>query len=52
MALHQRAILEHGGSHGIRDQGGLESAPVQPEMTFGGQELYPTLPEKAACLGF
>jgi death on curing protein len=25
---------------------------AQPRMTFGGQELYPTLVEKAAALGF
>ena len=24
----------------------------QPQMTFGGQELYPSLAEKAAALGF
>jgi death-on-curing protein len=32
--------------------GGLESALAQPHMTFGGEELYPTLAEKAAALGF
>ena len=31
---------------------GLESALAQPRMTFGGQELYPTLVEKASALGF
>jgi death on curing protein len=30
----------------------LESAIAQPRMTFGGEELYPSLLEKAAALGF
>ncbi|MCB0106911.1 MAG: Fic family protein [Caldilineaceae bacterium] len=37
---------------GIRSQDALESALAQPFMTFGGQELYSTLIEKAAALGF
>jgi len=32
--------------------GGLESALAQPHMTFGGEELYPTLAEKASAFGF
>ncbi len=32
--------------------GALESAVAQPRMTFGGAELYPTVVEKAASLGF
>ncbi|HZP83492.1 MAG TPA: type II toxin-antitoxin system death-on-curing family toxin [Chthonomonadaceae bacterium] len=51
-ALHRRLIETAGGSHGIRDIGALESAIAQPEMTFGGQELYPTLHEKAAAIAF
>src|SRR5439155_24803806 len=30
----------------------LESAVAQPHMTFGGEELYPTVVEKASALGF
>ncbi|WP_233744311.1 type II toxin-antitoxin system death-on-curing family toxin [Leptodesmis sichuanensis] len=30
----------------------LESAIAQPRMTFDGEELYPSLIEKAAALGF
>lgn len=49
----QAAILQQsGGGTGLRDQGGLESALAQPEMTFGGEELYPTLVDKAAALCF
>ncbi|MEH1932639.1 MAG: type II toxin-antitoxin system death-on-curing family toxin [Nostoc sp.] len=37
---------------GIRDLGILESAVAQPNMTFGGEDLYPTIIEKASALGF
>ena len=52
LELHQRIIEESGGSTGLRDLGGLESAIAQPHMTFGGRDLYPTLIEKAATLCF
>lgn len=52
LTLHHMAIEEVGGSHGIRDLGSVESCVAQPQMTFGGQELYPTLADKAAILGF
>lgn len=29
----------------------MESAVAQPQMTFGGDELYPTVATKAAALG-
>jgi death-on-curing protein len=44
-------IARSGGRPGVLDRGKIESAVAQPQMTFGGQELYPTLAEKAA-LGF
>jgi death-on-curing protein len=50
--LHRRLIAESGGASGIRDLGSLESALAQPRMTFGGQDLYPTIVDKAAALGF
>ena len=52
VALHGKAIEMHGGVLGIRDMGLLESAVLQPQMTFDGQELYPKLVEKAAVLAF
>lgn len=52
LALHRLALSEHGGSAGLRDRGGLESAIAQPQMSFGGEDLYPSLVEKAAALGF
>lgn len=50
--LHALVLERSGGAQGVRDQNGLESAVAQPEMTFGGVDLYPTLVEKAAALGF
>ena len=50
--IHRRVILQSGGSPGLRDRGALESSVLQPLQTFGGQELYPTLAERAAALGF
>jgi death-on-curing protein len=50
--LAYEAVMEQsGGLSGIRDRGLLESALAQPQMAFGGEEFYPTLPEKAAALG-
>jgi death-on-curing protein len=40
------------GAAGLRDLGALESAVAQPRATFAGTELYPSLAEKAAALGY
>jgi death on curing protein len=50
--LHRQVVEQSGGSFGIRDLGALESAVAQPQMTFGGEDLYPTVVDKAAALGF
>lgn len=50
--LHDLLVRETGGSQGVRDAGAIESAVAQPRMSFGGQELYPMLVEKAAALSF
>ncbi len=50
--IHNQIIAQTSGGSGITNPGLLESAVAQPPMTFGGQELYTTLPEKAAALGF
>lgn len=52
LRLYERLMQRSGGAAGIREQGGLESALAQPQTTFGGEELYPTLADKAAALGF
>lgn len=45
-------MAQQGGLPGVRDAGAVESAIAQPQMTFGGEDLYPTLAEKAAALAF
>ena len=50
LELHQSLIALSAGSAGIRDVGVVESAIIQPQMTFGGQELYPTIESKAAAI--
>ena len=51
VSLHAKVLAQSGGGVGLRDRGALESALAQPEMTFGGEDLYPTVVEKAAALG-
>ena len=46
-AIHSAAIARFGGLDGVRDEGMLASALAQPFQTFGGEELYPSVVEKA-----
>lgn len=50
--LHQDVIAQSGGSPEIRDEGLLDSALNAPFQTFAGMELYPTIIDKAAHLGY
>jgi len=50
--LHRRIIAQSGGADGVREIGGLQSALAQPQMTFGGRQLYPTIESKAAAICF
>ncbi len=52
LTLHHMLADATGGDVGVRDYGLLESALEAPFSTFGGTDLYPTLLEKAARLGF
>ncbi|HEV8711838.1 MAG TPA: type II toxin-antitoxin system death-on-curing family toxin [Candidatus Binatia bacterium] len=52
LALHGQVIAQSRGAVGILNLPALESALAQPRMTFGGDDLYPTLGEKAAALGY
>ena len=52
LELHARLLEQSGGSEGVRGLGALASAVDQPRMTFSGEDLYPTVAEKAAALGF
>jgi death-on-curing protein len=48
--LHEKQVRTFGGSAGLRDRGGLESAVARPAMTFGGEDLYPDVADKASAL--
>ena len=50
--MHEQLIRATGGADGIRDEGLLEAAVFAPYQTFGDAELFPTVAEKAARLGF
>lgn len=50
LLLHNMAVDESGGSHGLRDLGLLESAVARPQASFGGQDLYPNIFFKSAAL--
>lgn len=50
--IHREAIAAFGGSHGIRDQGLLESAVAAPQATFGGESPFSDLVEIAAAYLF
>jgi death-on-curing protein len=50
--LYRMITQETGGLIGLRNKGALESALAQPQMTFGGEELYSGITEKAAALCF
>ena len=52
LMLHDQLIEATGSSKGIRDEGMLESALMNPYQSFGGIELYPSIQVKAAQLCF
>lgn len=52
LLLHSALIAQSGGLDGIRDEGLLDSALNTPFQTFAEQDLYPTVLEKAARLGY
>lgn len=49
ITIHQEQIDSIGGTTGIRDEGLLDSALAQPQATFGGELLHPTIHEQAAA---
>ena len=52
LEIYSQVMEQSDGGVGIHDLGALESAVAQPRMTFNGEELYPTIVEKASALGF
>ena len=53
LRLHEQLVVATGGSDGLRDEGMLDSAMSAPFQTFGGEDVYPSLQQKAArfCFG-
>lgn len=47
--IHKRQIERFGGLDGIRDAGLLDSALAQPQATFFGELLHPTIFAQAAA---
>ena len=52
LRMHEELIATAGGSSDIRDESLLEAALAAPFVSFGGVDLYPTLEQKAARLGY
>ena len=50
--LHKQFIQESCGMERIRNEGLLKSAIASSFQTFSLKEFYPTIEEKAACLGY
>ncbi len=50
--LHSSLIEKTGGMDGVRDKNLLDSALKAPFQTFGGNELYPDVYDKASQLCF
>ncbi len=52
MEIHGQQIERYGGSSGLRDAAGLESAVATPQATFGGEFLHTSIPAMAAAYLF
>lgn len=52
LRIYDQLIAETGGSAGLRDEAMLDSALNAPFQTFGGEDVYPSLQQKAARLCF
>ena len=52
LLMHEQLIAQTGSSTGLRDEGMLDSALNAPFQTFGGEDVYPSLQQKATRLCF
>ena len=52
LEVHRQVMAQTGGAEGLMHLPALESTLAQPQMTFGGEELYPTFVDKAAAFGY
>lgn len=50
--IHSRVIQCSGGLDGLRDKSGLEAVVAAPLQSFDGHDLFPTVIEKIARLGY
>jgi death on curing protein len=50
--IYEDVIQDSGGGYGIRNKAGIESAISAPQQTYFGSELYQTIYEKAAAMGY
>ena len=52
LLMHEQLIVRYGGTHGVRDEGLLDSALNAPFQSFGEHEFFPTVLDKAVRLCF
>lgn len=52
LMLHAELLRETGGAEGLRDEGLLDSALNAPFQTFGDTDVFPSLQQKGARLGY
>lgn len=52
LMIHSELIRETGGSDGLRDDGLLDSALNAPFQGFGDVDIFPSLQQKGARLGY
>jgi death on curing protein len=52
LEMHEQQIDRYGGSPGLRDVAGIESAVATPQATFGGEFLHASVPAMAAAYLF
>lgn len=50
--IHEKTILDHGGSKGIRDAELIKSALELSFTTFDGEELYTSVEEKISVIAY
>lgn len=52
LMLHTELLRETGGAEGLRDEGLLDSALNAPFQSFGDTDVFPSLQQKGARLGY
>ena len=52
LQMHEQLLEQTGGMPGVRDEGLLQSALEAPFQSFGGEDVYPSVQQKAARLGY